>query len=108
MATTAVAASSPFLKGKGPATTSNGSGSGSNSANLSAAEKAIERTKLLFAQRALTYPDFASYKPAKELKAAHRGAVRSLGWSCDGNWLATCGDESIRIWAPERSVSCLQ
>ena len=76
--------------------------------HLSAAEKAIERTKLLFAQRALTYPDFASYKPAKELKAAHRGAVRSLGWSCDGNWLATCGDESIRIWAPERSVSCLQ
>ncbi len=41
----------------------------------------------------------------KELKAAHRSAIRSVGWSCDGNWLATCGDETVRIWAPERSVS---
>lgn len=59
----------------------------------------------LFTSRDLRPPNFAAYKPPREIKGGHRASVRCLGWNTDGRRLASAGvDKVVRVWTPERSL----
>ncbi|KDN37261.1 WD40 repeat-like protein [Tilletiaria anomala UBC 951] len=80
----------------------------SSSSNItsSTGSEDLNRTKILFQLRQLSFPDWAKVgaRNPKELKGAHKNKASFVAWSCDGNWLATCGDDCVKVWAPERST----
>lgn len=57
----------------------------------------------IFARRGLTFPSFASSRPAKELRGSSKHAVRALAWNSDGKVLiSSSNDGSARTWHLER------
>ncbi|KAH7103063.1 WD40 repeat-like protein [Auriculariales sp. MPI-PUGE-AT-0066] len=61
----------------------------------------VVRPFTTFQARGLIPPNFSAWRP----RDTRNQPAKEIGWSCDGKYLAVCGnDKAIRVWQPDRTI----